>query len=105
MVTKNQLLQEANLALENNACLLLKAGDYFTDYAKIVLPHTVKNFIDEVDCFGTDVAFPPYEDQHVAIHSVDLVYCGTKEKNEYYIRGAKAILREEVEALFELVDL
>ena len=66
MITKNQLLQEANLALENNACLLLKAGDYFTDYAKIVLPHTVKNFIDEVDCFGTDVDFPPY-DQHVAI--------------------------------------
>lgn len=105
MITKNQLLQEANLALENNACLLLKAGDYFTDYAKIVLPDTVKNFIDEVDCFGTDVDFPPHEDQHVAIHSVDLVYCGTKEKNEYYIRGAKAILREEVEALFELVDL
>ena len=26
MITKNQLLQEANLALENNACLLLKAG-------------------------------------------------------------------------------
>lgn len=103
MITKSQLLQEANLALENNTCLLLKAGDYFTDYAKIVLPHTVKNFIDEVDCFGTDVE--DNYDHHVAIHSVDIIHCGTREKNEYYVHGAKAILREEVEALFELVKL
>lgn len=104
-MTKVELLTEANLALENNACLLLKAGDYFTDYAKIIAPHTVGNFIDEVECFGTDIDVPPYEDPHVAIHSIDLVHCGTREKNEYYVRGAKAILREEVEALFELVDL
>ncbi len=103
MITKNQLLQEANLALENNACLFLKAGDYFTDYAKIILPHAMSNFIDEVDCFGADVE--DNYDHYVAIHSVDIIHCGTREKNEYYIRGAKAIPREEVEALFELVDL
>lgn len=103
MITKAELLQEANLALENNACLLLKAGDYFTDYAKIVLPHSVNNFIDEIECFGTDIGWD--EDLHVAVHSVDIIHCGTKEKNEYYIRGARAILREEVDVLFELVGL
>ena len=105
MITKNQQQQEANLALEKNACLFLKAGDYFTDYAKIVSPHTVKNFIDEVDCFGTDVEDLYAEDSHVAIHSVDLIHGDTKERNEYYVRGAKAIAMEEVEALFDLVKL
>lgn len=103
MITKNQLLQEANLALENNACLLLNAGDYFTDYAKIVLPYVVENFIEEVECFGTNVE--EYYEPHVAIHSIDIVYGGTREKNEYYIRDAKAVPLEEVEALLSLVDL
>ena len=105
-MTKTELLAEIDLALENNACLLLKAGDYFTDYAKIVTPHTMRNFLDEVDYFGTDVLDQCiYENPHVAIHSVDIIHGGTKERNEYYIYNAKAVMPEEVEALFELVNL
>ncbi len=104
-MTKTELLYQANLALDNDACLLLKAGDYFTDYVKIVTPHTLPNFVDEVDYFGIDIMGNDYEDTYVAIHSVDLIHGGTKERNEYYILGAKAIAMEEVEALFEMVDL
>ena len=43
-MTKTELLSEINLALDNDACLLLKAGDYFTDYVKIITPHTMANF-------------------------------------------------------------
>ena len=103
-MTKIELLSEINLALENNACLLLKAGDYFTDYVKIVTPHTMKNFLDEVDCFGTGVEEQYDEIPYVAIHSVDIVHGGTRERNEYYIYNAKAVVTEEVEALLTLVD-
>lgn len=104
-MTKTELLYQANLALENDACLLLDAGDYFTDYLKIITPYTVANFIGEVEYFGTDLDDSPYEDPLVAIHSVDLIHGDTKERNEYYVRGAKAIMMEEVEALFDLVKL
>lgn len=104
-MTKTELLSEINLALDNDACLLLKAGDYFTDYVKIVKPHTMRNFYDEVDLFGSNVSDGWEEDSYVAVHSVDIIHGGTKEKNEYYIRNAKAIVTDEVRALFSLVDI
>ena len=102
-MTKIELLAEINLALDNDACLLLKAGDYFTDYVKIVTPHTMRNFLDEVDCFGTDAEEQYDEIPYVAIHSVDIRE-GTRERNEYYIYNAKAVVTEELKALLSLVD-
>ena len=43
-MTKTELLSEINLALDNDACLLLKAGDYFTDYVKIITPTPWQTF-------------------------------------------------------------
>lgn len=103
-MTKTELLSEINLALDNDACLLLKAGDCFTDYAKIVAPHTMRNFLDEVDCFGTNIEEQYSEIPYVAIHSVDIANGGTKERNEYYIYYAKAVITEELKALLSLVD-
>ena len=103
-MTKTELLSEINLALDNDACLLLKAGDYFTDYVKIVTPHTMRNFLDEVDCFGTGVEEQYSEAPYVAVHSVDIVHGGTRERNEYYIYNAKAVVTEELKALLSLVD-
>ena len=97
-MTKKELLSEINLALENNACLMLRAGDYFNDYAKIILPHTMKNFLDEINYFGANSP-----DECVAIHSVDLIHGGAEERNEYYIYNAKAVVVDELEAFLGLV--
>lgn len=100
-MTKSELLKETQLAIDNDACLMLRAGDYFTDYIKIVHPDTVLNFIGEVENFGTDM-----QDEHtyIKIHSVDIIHGGTREQNEYYIYDAKAVASEEVEALASLVN-
>ena len=62
------------------------------------------NFLDEVDCFVTNVEEQYNEIPYVAIHSVDIIHGGTREHNEYYIYNAKAVVTEELKALLSLVD-
>lgn len=100
-MTKLNLLHEIDLAIDNNACLVLKAGDYFTDYIKIIYPATISNFIGEVEDFAVGII---EEHAYIKIHSIDIVHGGTREQNEYYIYDAKAVAPEEVEALASLVN-
>lgn len=52
-MTKLELLGCIDYCLKNECALVLNAGDYFTDYLKIVSSHTMKNFQTEVKKYGT----------------------------------------------------
>ena len=105
-MTKLDLLHEIDLAIANDACLMLKAGDYFTDYLKIIHPRNLRRFEAEVIDFGVEENnIPNSEDNFpVEIHSIDITHCGTGERNEYYIFDAKPILSEEIRAIASLVN-
>lgn len=98
-MTKLDLLHEIDLAIVNNACLMLRAGDYFTDYLKIIHPCNLRSFEAEVIDFGVGD-----DDSEIAMRSIDITRCGTGERNEYYIYDAKPILPEEIRAVASLVN-
>lgn len=89
-MTKQDLLQTINKALANNEAIVLEAGDYFTDYIKLIPNRCLKNFFVEVDKYGVDVPNALDDYDAVKINSVDAFEngCYTGEMNQYFIYGA-----------------
>ena len=102
-MTKLELLGCIDYCLKNECALVLNAGDYFTDYLKIVSSHTMKNFQTEVKKYGTH----DEEFNRVVIHSVDKEPFGalTYEENDYMVYAAHPIANDEIECIADLVKV
>lgn len=105
-MTKNELLSEIDFAIENNACLMLKAGDHFTDYIKIINPHILDNFELEVEKYGVEIERWEREKSCVKIDSIDVEGIGSMsgERNQYYVFKAKAIAPADLESILWVLE-
>lgn len=96
-MTKDRLLDEIDFAFRNDACLMVHAEDSYTEYIKIISLRFLKTFYQEMFTFSADI------DGKVKVESKDWYQKGTLETNQYYIKRARTVLQEELEAIASLL--